>query len=49
MGIIDEKRLRASISRTMTHGEQNPLDTTVSVELWLRALSERKGRRHLWT
>lgn len=53
MGIIDEKRVRASIgSRTMTHLQQDPLDTTVSVELWLRTLKqshEGNGGGQPWT
>src|SRR5262249_48779260 len=36
MGIVDEKRLRASISGSVTEAQRSLLDTAVSVELWLR-------------
>jgi asparagine synthase (glutamine-hydrolysing) len=43
LGIVDEKRVRAAISSSMTHVEQNPLDVTIAVEVWLRTLDGAKG------
>lgn len=45
MGIVDEKRLRAIVKGPMARVERGLLDTTVSVELWLRTVLSQQSRR----